>query len=266
MEKYEYPKEVTDENFKALCERAKVIRQKIFDLDTLSVFVFVLIFVIVLTIPILALITQIQALVIQDKTLFSTSVLIIAGISSLLSIPFFNIVRASVRRVHFAIYKYPTSEECVFAECFIIANRLNKNRICGDWRTRYQTATWRIKLLCEELSLFSKDLFNTKRRFYSTEFALLSNGETEMARMFLFSGSKASNMLTTFALSFVRNDDVLAYRHLKAFIFETNKYGQFESVSKLIGNQLRSVRGIIALVGGVVALIGGILTIILQLT
>jgi hypothetical protein len=266
MTNYEYPKQVTDDNFIGLLDRARIIRKRTYDLDVASIVVTFVVLGIPLAILIFTFRQSFQEIFRMDKTFILTTYLIIGGVFGFISTFTINYVRAFLRRLNFAIFNYPTSEECVFSESFIIANRLNKNRICGNWKTKYESATWRVQFLCDELSLFSKDFLNTKRHFYAKEFNLLANGESQISRFFLFSSSKASELLTIFALSFVRNEDVIAYRYLKAFFSEANKYGQFESLSMRLGNQLRSVRGIIALVGGVVALIGGILTIILQLT
>lgn len=265
MANYEYPKEVTDENFDALFQRAKVIRDRTYNLDLLSVFVTLAIFFGFLT-PIFWYYHGFFHSLTAPWTLLTVILVFIGG--SLFISTFLNeVVRAFLRRCNFLIFHYPTSEECIFAEIFIIANRIKDNRVFAkNWQGRFRSATFRVKLLCDEFSLFSNDFFNVKRRFYAPEFNLLASGENQISRMLIFSKSKTSKMLTDFALALVRNEDVIAFQHVKTIIRETNKFGKLENLSKRIGNQLRSVYGILALVGVVIASIAGIITIISALT
>lgn len=265
MAKYEYPKEVTDENFDSLFQRAKIIRDRTYTLDVSSVFVTLAVFFGILA-PIFWYYHEFFHSLTAQWTLLTILLLTFGGglfISTFLN----EVVRAFLRRFHFLIFHYPTSEECIYAEIFIIANRLNKNRVYPkNWIERFKSATFRVGLLCDEFSLFSHDFFNVKSRFYAPEFSLLASGGNQISRMLIFSKSKTSKMLTDFALALVRNEDVIAFQHVKTIIRETNKFGKLENLSKRIGNQLRSVYGILALVGVIIASIAGIITIILALT
>jgi hypothetical protein len=166
---------------------------------------------------------------------------------------------------------YPKTEEYLFARCVIIAYRLIENRPYDlKWWSRFVAvtshgATFQVGFLCEEFSLFSKDLMNVRRKFYFPEFNLLSGGISQIERMLVFSGSKTSKMFLDFALAFINGDDIVAHKQLKRIINETEKYGKLESKSERIANQLRSARGIVSLVSGVTTLIGGILALVAAL-
>jgi hypothetical protein len=101
-----------------------------------------------------------------------------------------------------------------------------------------------------------------KRRCYAPEFRLLAGGTNQINRMFLFSGSIAESLLGCFALAFVKNNDVIAYRYLKKIVNESAKYGNLENWLLRLENQLKKPMGIVSLIGGTITVIGGLLALI----
>lgn len=262
MENYEYPKEVTEKNFQELVGRAQKIRKREWDLDFIAVFVTVAIMAAILVSILWYFSGYLKNF--TDPRLFSiTIVLLSIGASLFASTYVAEGARLFLRRLNFFINHFPTREESIFAECFIILNRLDKNRIYAEsWRHRFQGATWRTGLLCDEFSLYAKDLFNLKRRFYAPEFRLLASGTNQINRMLLFSGSVVNGLLSRFALAFVNNEDVIAHRCLKEILSEVEKYGNLENWSLRLENQLKSPTGIASLIAGTIAFIGGLLALI----
>lgn len=238
MKKYDYPKEVTDENLKELIERAKAITSK--SSITLVTAIIVSIGLMVVMI-VLILIPSLKT--IQDPSMSaSVSLVVIFGLSLFVSVFLIDGANIFLRRVfNNYISYYPSPEEFVFAQCILTANLYNeKKRV---------SATIRAKSLCDEFSTFTKyDPLNFRRKFYAREFRLLARGQNQLGRMLMFSEEKVRELLANFALALVNHNDPMAYRFLKNLIGEVEKYGKLEGWQKRIETHLTSLKGIIEII------------------
>lgn len=115
---------------------------------------------------------------------------------------------------------YPTDEELIFADCFIMAKNLRKNE-----RLKAKN---QVNSFLRGLKGFVRHLiFNPRRKIYSPEFDTLRTGKNEICRMLMFSKEeKISELLMNFGLAFVRNDDPEAFSMLQQFVDEVKKYGE----------------------------------------
>ena len=112
---------------------------------------------------------------------------------------------------------YPTHEEIIFAEAFIIANHLT-----NDERRK---AKGEVLLFLAILTTFVRDWFNTKRKDYAPEFNLLRSGKNAICRMLMFSQDEIPQLFMNFGLAFVKDDHPKAFSHLKQIVEEARKYG-----------------------------------------
>jgi len=103
---------VTDENFDALYQRAKKIRTRVSNIDLTSVFVTLAIFFSFLTPFFWYYHGFFRSLTVQWTLL--TVLLITIGGGLFISTFLNEVVRTFLRRLHFLLFHYPTSEECVF--------------------------------------------------------------------------------------------------------------------------------------------------------
>lgn len=156
---------------------------------------------------------------------------------------------------------YPSPEEFVFAQCILTAtlfDRIPK----ANWA---RAVRYRSLFLSEEFSRFTKyDELNFRRKFYANEFKLLGSGETQIGRMLLFTQGKNKELLTTFALSLVNNDDPKAFDNLKKLINEVDGYGKLEIWTQRIENQLKKWKSVVALIGAVIAIVATIVGLIIR--
>jgi len=259
MKKYDYPKEVNENNFQELVKRSKEITNKSSTTYGVSLF---LSFVLILAF----MISYVPSL----RTIYNPQVAAEVGIAISMGVALFvivflsDIVNIFLRRIFNSLINYyPSPEEFVFAQCFLTATIFDRIIIKAKWAGAIRT---RSIYLSEEFSRFTKyDLFNFRRKAYANEFRLLASGEMEIERMLMFSERKNKEILINFALSLVNNDDPKAFIYLKSLICEVEKYGKMENLPKRIENQITSLRGIVALIGAMVAIIATIVGLVLKI-
>ena len=244
-QKYEYPKEVTEDNFKELVLRAKEIKR----IASITTGTAILVSFLLFTIVIIFLLPQLSS--VRDNSSLLMTALVIAFVLTFVATFFFvDFINANLRRIYNNyISYYPSPEEFVFAQCILAANFVNENkRVNASFRTRF---------LCPEFSLYTKyDPLNYRRRFYANEFRLIAGGEIQIGRMLLFSEGKVQELLSNFALTLVNHDDPLAYLFLNQLIEEIEKYGKLEDWRKKIENLSTSVKGIVGIIATIITIIG----------
>jgi hypothetical protein len=245
MKKYEYPKEVTDENFQKLVARAKTISRK--SSSTLGVAILVSLGLLCLFVFFLA--PSLRA--INDPSITASVALVISfGLSLFVSVFLIDAVNVFLRRIfNNCVSYYPSPEEFVFAQCILTANLYSEKKRVG--------ATIKAKSLCSELSNFTRyDPLNFRRKFYKNEFRLLTSGKNQIGRMLLFSEAKVKELVSNFALALVNHDDPKAYLYLRHILKEVEKFGKIEGWQKRIESQLKSLKGIIGIIATIVTIAG----------
>lgn len=118
---------------------------------------------------------------------------------------------------------FPTLEEDIFADCFIIAMHLTKNE-------RIE-AIQEVKHLLVNLNEFVRKMlnpFNPKRKVYTREFNLLRSGKTEISRMLMFSKENISELFMKFGLAFIQSDDPEAFSILQQIIGKVRECGELK--------------------------------------
>lgn len=261
MAKYSYPAEVTSANLEELVLRAKKIDNRLQNLDVLAL---------VLTILFGSLLLALIVMITKPYWVFTPNVqsisliLVISGGFTFFIILLLDQVRLLVRRLSYVYSGFPTSEECVFAEALLVVNRIKKNKkYSKTWHSRMQGATWKARYsFCPELLLYTKDVFNVRRREYIPEFRLLAGGTNQISRLLIFSESTTFNLLSKFSIAFVNNNDFFSHRYLTEIIHETEKYGSLENWFKKFQNEITSPYGIVTLVAALFTLSGAIIALI----
>jgi len=229
MSKADYPSEVTEENVQQLIERARAIsktrtqKRYLIPFGLLIPVTIAIVFVIpsliltwflqnhyfdfVLVLPSIAWQTTVQVFLVA----------IILYIASY-TLTFFILPSLVILSSRFMTryFGYPSFEEVIFSECFIIAKHMNNNERAKADR--------RVYLLLSFLRRFAQDWFNPKRRAFSPEINILRSGEQEIRRMVWFS-KEASTWLMKFGLAFVRNDNPEAFSYLRQVIKNIEEYG-----------------------------------------
>jgi hypothetical protein len=249
MKKFEYPGEITEENFDKLVERSKEISSK--SSSTLVIAIIVSMALIVgFAVLYLPYYKPYFRSIPDQQTFAWISIAIATGISLFLSFFVIERINIALRRIFNLIFPfYPNAEEFIFAQCILTAQLYSKKT---DWarKVRYGAMS-----LCEEFSRFPiYDVLNFRRKFYAKEFGLLANGETQIGRMLLFSEGKVRELFANFAINLVNNNDSMAFLYLTSLIEEVEKYGKLEGLSQRIERRIKSWKGIIAVVGAIVAI------------
>jgi hypothetical protein len=114
---------------------------------------------------------------------------------------------------------YPKDEELIFADCLIMAKYL----IDGE----KLKAKKEVGRFLGHLKSFTRHIvFNPRRKVYSPEFDFLRCGKTEVCRMFMFSQKNVHELLISFGLSMVRNNDAEAFTAIKQIGDIVKEYGE----------------------------------------
>jgi len=151
------------------------------------------------------------------------------------------------------IFKFPRHEERIFGQCFLMAYYLtNKEKM---------RAIREVDDFIMHLSVFAKNKFNyPKGKMYAPEFNLLINGKNQIKRMLFFSQGNISEILTSFGLALIHNEDHKAYSSVKQLIEETQKYGKLEGRFHVIVAQTKKydvvVTWILLLIPIILAILG----------
>lgn len=247
MKKYQYPVEVTEENFKELVKRAeKIASDSSITFGASVIISFLLVIALVLYLfPILGLAhTAIEYV--------GISLVIALGVAIFCVAYLIDFVNIFLRRIYQgAIPYYGSPEEFVFAQFLLTANLFTKEKSARPRFVRFRSL-----YLSQEISKFIKyEPLNYRRKFYAQEFRLLGRGEVQIGRMLLFSEKDIKQLLAKFALALVNDEDKKAHVLLTVLINEIEKYGKLESLTKRIENKLTSWQTIVALIGGAIAII-----------
>jgi hypothetical protein len=230
MKDYKYPKEITDENLVDLTEMAESIcedRMKsryvlpifvsYFGLGIPIMFGSLILMVWLLAKGYLSFLLTLPTDI--APTAFFILLLVVMG---LISIPSVTILILSVPWLLRKYTNYPTHEEDIFSDCFLIANYMS-----GNERLK---AKQQVALFLADLTSFCRDfMFNRKRKVYSPEFGLLRCGKNQISRMLMFSNNNnVPKLFRAFGLAFVREDYPTAFTNLEKIVGEVKKYGKLK--------------------------------------
>jgi hypothetical protein len=259
MKKYNYPSEITEENFEKLVERSKEISSKASNTFGLAFIASIAIFIgfAALYLPYYQ---PYLSSVSNSQTWAWISITTAIGVSLFLALFVIERLNILLRRIFNLLFSfYPSAEEFIFAQCIITANLYAKKE---NWAS---IVRYRSMYLFEEFSRFMiYDVLNFRRKFYAKEFTSLANGQTQIGRMLLFSEGKVKELFSNFAICLVNNDDPMAYLYLQHLIKEVENYGKLEGLVGRIESQIKSWRGIVALIGAIVTIIGTIAGLFLK--
>lgn len=257
QQRYEYPDKVDKENLEILIERAKEITNKsriAFGVSVVLSFVLIAMSIVYFS-PLFDLIPDRQTFAYVTLSISFGASIFVSGFL----IDFLNVF--IVRRILTNVAKYPSSEEYVFANCVLTAT-LFERFPKSDWARQIR---FKSLYLSEEFSRFTKyDVMNFRRKVYANEFRLLGSGETEIARMLMFSKVDKKKLLTDFAMSLVNQDDPEAFRFLKRIVDEIEKFGKLENRTQRIENKLKKWKNVLAIIGGSITIIATIIGLIIH--
>jgi len=225
-----YPEKVTEENLEELTERAEKIRDK--TLQFRYGFSLALIYVLI-AFPVVRGFFYLYSwlgvngylnflLVFSGESLVLAFFILSAVFVLIFSLPILSIVLLSIIWIFRKYLRYPTNEEVIFAESFIIAKHLTNNE--------RDKAKKEVGLLLATFTAFVRNVyFNSKRKVYSPEFDKLRSGKHQIGRMLMFSTEKnIPDLFRNFGLTLIRNDDPEAFSNLNELIKEVEKYGEFK--------------------------------------
>jgi hypothetical protein len=263
MANYEVPKEIDDKSAKELLKQARTFLNKKQNETAITIFGTMLsLFIVLITVSL-----SIRPYLAPTNLLIALIAIFIFSISFAIAIPTLVIptVAMFVRRALTFFWKYPTTEEYIFARCNLIVCRIyEKNLYDKKWWSSYfntkHGATYQVSWFCDELSSFCKDRLNVRRKLYESEFRRLLNGGDELQKMIVFSSKETQNLFLKFSFAFVNGNDEEAHNQLKKIIQEAEKYGKLENRFQKISDQLTGWEGLIT---ALISLIGSIIALIL---
>lgn len=219
MSETKYPKEVTKDNIQQLKEKAIKIKRKAFwsMISTIALYGIISL----VSMPFIFFYVGVFLLEVlpemPSETFFGIFLVVFVIVFWVFLYLLLNLIELVLNKA----FKFPSHEERIFAQCFLITYYLNRNE--------------RIKAVKEvddfisHLSVFCKDIFNyPKRKLYAPEFNLLINGKDQIRRMIFFSEGNIPEILINFGLALVHNDNPKAYSSLKQLIAEAQKYGKLK--------------------------------------
>jgi hypothetical protein len=257
MNSFDFPEEVTDDNFKELVERAEEIQEKLFRKRYLLYIVgFMLIPSAVIGLAIISLMLMLATdgyfnfLIVWFGVIWAPAMFLILLLVVLACfwIPLTVFIILSVSWLMHKYLDFPRHEEAIFSECFIIANDLREDK-------RLEAKKEVRQLLPFFTSYVRNLMFNPKRKAYSPELDVLRSGKTEIERMLLFSKEDTSRMFMRVGLAFVRNDDPEAFESLRELTAKVKEYGEPKGrLHKLLGHIERYPVSLPWLVGLVIPL------------
>ncbi len=253
-EKYQYPIEITEENNDALWKRAKELNLSYWKLPIVSLITSIGIFSIFLLWFLIPFIDWLKTIQLTKEQFAYIALGLSALFSAIFAFGFASKWEAIVRKVRIGKYGFPSSEEMIFAECFIMARFLDENE--------REKALNRVKYFLDyHLSSIPQDVLNEKRRSYRDEVEALVRGKNSFKRMLLFSEESVPCLLRNFGLALVRGDDPLAHIYLKQIIRITKNYGKLEGRFERILSQINRNTVIFGLAG---TLVGAIIPYLLN--
>jgi len=231
MSKNGYPEKVSKENFEQLMEKANDIQKRKMDFRHLFLYVVIpffavdLTFVLVLSYLLALQFGQLDSFLLLYPTLslqhFAIFILLVA-ISSIILSPFLLLVYYFLFWIFYKYSGYPTLEEQIFSDAFVIANHLKRDE-------RLIAQRWVDWFLVDVAAFCSFLMINPKRKIYAPEFEQLRNGKNQIKRMVMFSNDNISELFADFGLAFVRSDDPKAFTNLNKIIENAKIYGELKS-------------------------------------
>lgn len=218
MSETEYPKEVTKDNFQQLKERASKIKKKGFQLMILTTVFYGIIGL--TTMPFIFFYVSVFLLVtlpeMPSETFFGIFLIVFVIVFEIYLHLLLNLIELILKKA----FKFPSYAERIFAQCFLMAYYLMDNK--------RMKAIKEVDDFIMHLSVFTKDMFNPKGKEYAHEFNMLISGKNQIRRMLLFSEEKIAELLISFGLALVHNEDSKAFSVLNKIINEARKYGKLE--------------------------------------
>jgi hypothetical protein len=218
MSETEYPKEITKDNIEQLRETAFKIKKKGFRLMITKTILYGIIGLI--TMPFIFFYLGVFLLHVlpemSSQTFFGIFLIVFVIVFEIYLYLLLNLIELILEKA----FKFPSHAERVFAQCFLMAYYLANNK--------RMKAIKEVDEFIMHLSVFTKDMFNPKRKEYAHEFNMLISGKNQIRRMLLFSEEKIADLLTSFGLALVHNEDSKAFSVLNKIINEARKYGKLE--------------------------------------
>jgi hypothetical protein len=150
-------------------------------------------------------------------------------IPSIVIIPTMIILFAITSNFMTRYLRYPSDEDFVFAESFIISNFLANNDRTG--------AQKEMPAFTNALTRFSRNLNNLKRKSYNIEFSELRKNKTALSRMILFSPDvilpNLQELFLSFGLSFMNWNDSVCFNSVELLIRQLEGYKPVGRLQKL---------------------------------
>lgn len=147
---------------------------------------------------------------------------------------------------------FPTDEDIIFAESFIISYNLSVNDRKG--------AQKEITAFVRSLTAFSRNWFNSKRRAYSQEIATIRNNRTALSRMILFAPNSlidhVGELFLRFGLSLRNWDDAACFANLESLIMRLDDYRPLGRMQRVLNSIERYPKLIAILIAVCAVLIG----------
>lgn len=219
MKKKDFPKEITKDNIHQLKERATRTKKRAFHLMIYTTILYGIIGLIAM--PFIFFYVGLFSLKIlpemPSETFFGIFLVVFVIVFELFLYLLLNLIELVLRKA----FMFPSHAERIFAQCFLMAYYLTNNE-----RTK---AIKEVDDFISHLSVFTKDIFNyPKGKMYAPEFNSLISGKNQIKRMLLFSEEKIAELLTSFGLALIHNEDSKVYSSLSQLIKEAQKYGKLE--------------------------------------
>ena len=218
MSETDYPKEITKDNIQQLKKRATKIKKRAFRLMIYTSVLYAIIGLIAMPFIFFYvgwfLLNTLPEM--PSETFFGIFLVVFVIVFELFLYLLLNLIELILKKA----FKFPSHAERVFAQCFLMAYYLTNNE--------RMKAIKEIDDFIMHLSVFTKDMFNPKGKEYSHEFNMLIRGKNQIRRMLLFSEEKIAELLTSFGLALIHNEDSKAFSVLNKLIDEAGKYGKLE--------------------------------------
>jgi len=253
--RWEYPKQITDENFSEWKDKAKKIKKRYYH----PVFILLMAgFIVALGVSIAAgLVLLMFQLWNQYTITFGQQINTILAMTLLLLMVLISMAIASYLSNYAAFLfsrylGYPTVDELIFAECIIIAgylredNRLEAKKECIS------------ELLPHMKSFLHLRKVNPRRAVYKPEFSLIIKGANAMKRMLMFANERVSDYFVNFGLRFVRGEDPSSYFWLERLTIEIQKFGQPKGLLQRVLGSIERHSSLMDMMGKLLLFISGI--------
>jgi hypothetical protein len=243
----DYPLEISSENLNDLLPKAKNITKK----ADVSLFITTFLYTggaaLFLMLFILAS-RYLGSIQLTQDTLMTYESILLMGLIVFLEVYFLALFDWIEYYVNKALkFNY---REAAFAYCILISHKmLNGKR----------------KAACKEVNGFIVTMLGVKRttgKEFCREVNLLSQGRRQIKKAITLSEENLSGLLLRFGTSLYTEDNPMAYLYLKQFIHKIEEFEKIEGSLQRIDNQIRNLKGIIAVIGTIVTILVGLWTIL----